>query len=244
MSKPREETEKKTAHKLFALWTGRESEWLTYKEIISRLKEDGISERTVARYLSILVHNKKLMKEERGYKKTFYRPYDEFMHTLSLSRDLFRIHEESLSRIGKEIVRKFEKTLVDSKEIGDRILELISEEIDKIPEEKRSDEEVAEAIINVLSRERLTELDSKILVSLVDRFLFDAFYYPLSDPYGCVGTTEPFVDIDILERNVSLLLSSYMNLWSFMYKHPGASFEFQKYIKEKFSGIISIKKNQ
>lgn len=75
--------ERTTTNKLLALWIGRETKWLTYKEIVNALKDQGISERTVARYLLALIHDRKLMKEERGYKKTFYRPYDEFIQHLA-----------------------------------------------------------------------------------------------------------------------------------------------------------------
>lgn len=233
-----EEKERKITHKLLALWTGREKEWLTYKQIVSELKRLGISERTVVRYLSTLTRERKLIKEERGYKKTFYRPDDDFLETLYPSLDWIRIHEESLSRMVRDvIITKFERAIINSKETDERIEKLISEEIDKIPKETPTEDEVATAIYNVLSREKLTETDSKILVSLVKRFLFEAFYRPLSNPYGCAGTIEPHVLISSLENDIRTLLSAYMDLWSFTYRVPGASFKFEKYIKERFPSI-------
>ena len=112
----------------------------------------------------------------------------------------------------------------------------------EIPSKPPSEEEIAEAIYNVLSREKLTKSDSKILISLVERFIIEAFYRPFSNPYGCAGTIEPHINISNLERDISLLLSAYMDLWSFMYKCPGASFLFEKYMREKFPDLIPIKK--
>lgn len=215
---------------------------MTYKQIVNALKDQGISERTAARYLVALVRNRKLMKEEQGYKKTFYRPYDEFLARLSLSRDYFSVIEESLSLKAKDIVNRFEKTILDSRETDERISKLIVEEIDKIPEGSRSDSQVAEAIYNVLSREKLTESGSKILTSLIERFLTEAFYRSLADPFGCAGVFEPHINISSLERAISLLLSRYMDLWGFMYMTPGASLEFEKYMREELPALFSVKK--
>lgn len=229
----------KTTQKLLALWTGKEATWLTYKEIVNTLRDHGIGERTVARYLASLVHSRKLMKEERGYKKTFYKPYDEFLRRLSLSRDFFGVIEESFSLRAKDIVNRYERTILDSKEADERISKLIVDEIDRIPEGSRSDEDVAKVMYKVLSREKLTESDSKILVSKVERFLFEAFYHFLADPFGCAGVFEPHINLTSLERAISLLLSHYMELWAFIYEHPGASFEFEKYMREKFPNLPS-----
>jgi len=234
MGEMSEEKERKVIHRLVALWTGREKEWLTYKQIVSELKKRGLSERTAVRYLTTLVHERKLVREERGYKKTFYRPDEHFLKTLYPSLDWIHSYEEHLGRSVKETVSaKFERALINSKETDKRIEKLISEEIDKIPKEPPSEEDVAQAIYNVLSREKLSETDSRILVSSVERF-FKTLCESLSNPYGCAGTIEPYVLISSLARDIETLLSAYMDLWSFMYMVPGASFEFEKYMKEKF----------
>lgn len=244
----REEMKRRTSNKVLALWIRKETKWLTYKEIVKKLKEDGVSERTVARYLRTLVRDDKLLKEERGYKKTFYRPRDEFLHKLHLSYgDWIRIHEEYLTHIGKEIISRFERALAASKETDERITKLICEEIDKISEERTTltqDEIFENAIYNVLSKEKLQEPDSKILASLVTSFLLNAFCDPFSNPYGCAGTIEPHVLLSNLESEIMLLMESYMNLWSFMYMLPGASFKFENYIKEAFPGIFSLRKKR
>lgn len=241
----REERKRRISNKVLALWIRKETKWLTYKEIVQKLRDDGVSERTIARYLRTLVRDDKLLKEERGYKKTFYRPPDEFLHKLHLSYgDWIRIHEEYLSHIGKEISSRFERALAASEETDERISKLISEEIEKISKDTPSEDEIAEAIYSVLSREKLAESGYKTLVSLVERFMFEAFYRPLSNPYGCAGTIEPHVVISNLEGEIRLLLSSYMDLWSFMYMVPGASFEFEKYMRKKFAEIVKLEKKE
>jgi hypothetical protein len=231
----REEREGKITRQIVALWANREKEWLTYKEVVNELVKRGLSERTAIRYLITLVRERKLDREERGYKKTFYRPNQDFLRTLYPSLDWIRSQEELLERSVRETVsEKFEKALFDSRETDKRIEKLISEEIDKIPREPPSDEEVAQAIDNVLSREKMSEADSNMLAISVERFL-KAFYDSLSDPYNCAGLVEPHILISDLAQNVTNLLSGYMDLWSFIYRVPRASFEFKKYMEEKLS---------
>lgn len=242
MGEIKEEKERDTTHKVLSLWTGKESEWLTYKEIVKKLRCERVSERTVARYLLILVREKKLEKEERGYKKTFYRPYDEFLKTLSLSRDWLRIHEVFLSRTGRDLINKIEQSLVDAEETGKRMNKLICKEIEKIARRNSTltaDEISDEALHNVLSREKLEKTELQILVSKVRRFIYDVIYHPLSNPHGCAGTIEPYVVLGEIEGEITRLLSSYVELWGFMYKHPGASFAFEKYIRENFPTLFS-----
>jgi hypothetical protein len=233
----------KVTHELLSLWADKEKEWLTYKQIVTELKQRGVSERTTVRYLKRLVREGKLVREERGYKKTFYKPDEDFLEMLYPSLDWIRIHEEFLVQRIKEIAAaKFEAAITDSRETDERINKLISEEIDKISKETPSDEEVNEAICSVLSRERLTESDFKILTSLVNRLLLKAIYRPFSHPFGHAGTTEPYIAISNLESSISLLLSTYMDLWAFMYKHPAASFEFEKHMQKEFPSLFREKK--
>jgi hypothetical protein len=232
------EKERKIVHELLTLWAGKEKEWLTYKQIVNELKRRGVSERTTVRYLNTLVGERKLMKEERGYKRTFYRPDEDFLTMLYPSLDWIRCHEEFLGQTVKDIVSsKFENAITSSKETYERIEKLISEEIGKISKETAMDDEMAgKAIYNVLSREKLSDAQSKTLFSLIERFL-KVFYENLSPPYSCAGTIEQYVLISNLEREIVNLLWAYMDLWNFIYTVPGASFEFEKYLKEKLPFI-------
>jgi hypothetical protein len=234
----REAREQKVSRQILALWASREKDWLTYKEVVNELVKWGLSERTAIRYLITLVRERKLEREERGYKKTFYRPNQDFLRTLHPSLDWIRSQEELLERSVRETVsEKFEKALFESRETEKRIEKLISEEINKIPRESPSDEEVAQAIADVLSREKMSETDSNMLAIFVERF-FKAFYESLSDPYECAGLVEPHILISDLAQNITKLLSGYMDLWSFIYRVPRASFEFKKYMEEKLPFLL------
>lgn len=223
--------ERKITHKLLALWTGREKDWLTYKQIVSELKRFGVSERTIVRYLSILTRERKLIKEERGYKKTFYRPHDQFWEALSHSKEWLRISEESLSRIGKYVMDTLKKSIIDAEETTKLIEKLLPKEIDKLPEnEKNTDEGVEKAIDHVLRRESLSDEELKVLASLVSALLRNVSLC-LSNPYvfGRIGSQEDLASI--LDDDIWSLVLSYMKLWSFLYEHPAAVSEFKKYMR-------------
>jgi len=232
--------ERKITHKLLALWTGREKEWLTYKQIVSELKRLGVSERTIVRYLSTLIREKKLIREERGYKKTFYRPHDRFWEALTHSKDWFRVSEESLSRIGKSVMDALKKSIIDAEETTKQTEKLVQKEVDKLPEnEKDTDEGIEKAIEYVLSGGSLNDQEHKTLVSLVGTLLRNVCLY-LSNPYVFGRIVSPEDLASILDDDIRWLLSSYMKLWSFLYEHPAAVPEF-KGICERSFGELSIR---
>lgn len=224
-------------HRIFSLWTNRENEWLTYKDIVKDIKSFGISERTLARYLSRLVQEGKLVKEERGYKRTFYKPYDRFMDQLRKSRDLFRVYEANLSKLGPELVDGLEKAILESRDTDERIENLICDEIEKMPAEEGEEEFVAsKAISNVLSREKLSTSDRESLHEMIEPFLAENFYRDLSN-VPCAGTIEPHLLIEFFSNNIQRMVLSYAELWYFLYKNPGASFEFESYMSEKIQAL-------
>lgn len=235
-----EEREGKTIYKLLALWAGRERKWLTYKEIVIGLQAHRISERTVDRYLSTLVREGKLIRKERGYKKTFYRPHDQFWEAISHSREQFRISEESLSRIGKSVMDALNKSIIDAEETTKQIEKLVQKEVDKLPEnEKDTDEGIEKAIEYVLSGGSLNDQEHKTLVSLVGALLRNVCLY-LSNPYVFGRIVSPEDLASILDDDIRWLVSSYMKLWSFLYEHPAAVPEF-KGICERSFGKLSIR---
>lgn len=218
------EREGRTTHKLLALWTGRKQDWLTYKEIVKGLEDFGISDRTVDRYLTALVKAGKLVKEERGYKRTFYRPRDEFLQELSQSRDWLRIHEESLSRIGKYVMDMMEKSVIDVKEITEKI----RNEIDNLLErEEDSEEGILKAVFHVLSNRALTKKERKMLTSLLDG-LFNKIYHCLSNPYvhGRIANLDQLAST--MDDDIRSVVSAYMDVWRFIYEHPGALLQFKR----------------
>lgn len=219
--------------KMLALWSRKvnEGKWASYKEIVGDLNSMGVSERTVARYLSALVAEQKLEKVERGYKKTFYRPHGKFWESLSRSKQ-FRISEESLSRIGKYVTDVLEKTTIDAEETTKLIEELVQEEHNKLPEnEKHSAEGWEKAIDHVFSEAAAEKDERRTLDALVDSLLKDTIYPGLTNPYvlGRIASTETLASI--LQDDIWDLVSRYMDVWVFLYKHPGTVSEFKKHVK-------------
>ena len=205
---------------------------MTYKQIVSELKRLGVSERTIVRYLSTLTREKKLIREERGYKKTFYRPHDRFWEALAHSKEWFRVNEESSSRIGKYVIDALKKSIIDSEETTKRIEKLLLKEIDKLPEnEKDTDEGIEKAIDHVLRRESLSDEELKILASLASALLRNVNFC-LSNPYVFGRVASPEDLASILNDDVQSLVSSYMKLWVFLYEHPAAVLEFKKYMRK------------
>lgn len=230
--------EQKTVLKLLALWKGREKEWLTYKQIIQEARKYGVSERTAVRYLNSLVRERKLMKDERGYKKTYYRPDEAFLSELYPSFDFVRIQEELLGRRIEEIISlKFESAVVSAKETSARITKLVCEELDRISEKTTpSEDDLAEALYNVLNREKISDGDSNTLLSLVKQF-FEAFEKPISNPYGTAGTIEPHLLINSMQDEIVAFFSAFMDLWSFVYRTPGAAFKAKEHLQKMWSSL-------
>jgi hypothetical protein len=229
------EKEERTTHKLLALWAGRKQDWLTYKEIVKGLRGFGIGDRTVDRYLATLVRDGKLSKEERGYKKTFYTPRNEFLQELSQSRDWLRIYEESLSRIGEYVMGMTETAVIDSKETTEKI----RDEIDNLSEyERDSDERIMKAVSKILSKQTLTKKERKMLNSLLDR-LFDTIYRCLSNPYVHGRIADPDEVASTVDDDVRSVVSAYMNAWKFIYEHPGGLLR----VREKYAKGASSRRS-
>lgn len=222
---------------MLSLWVNREDEWLSYKEIVKEAKIVGLPERTLVRYLSKLVEEMKLVKEERGYKKTFYKPFDRFLDQLHKSRDYFRVYEVTLSKLGAELVDGLEKTILESRDTDERIENQICEELEKMPahmvkEPPWESPAYSDAIANVLSREKLSTEDREMLQQRISSFLVENFLISFSS-VPCAGTIEPHLLIEFFSNQIGRMVLSYAELWYFLYKRPGASSEFESYITEK-----------
>ena len=122
------------------------------------------------------------------------------------------------------------KSIIDAEETTKRIEKLLQKEIDKLPEnEKDTDEGIEKAIDHVLRRESLSDEELKTLASLVSTPLRNVNLC-LSNPYvfGRIASQEDLASI--LDDDITSLVSSYMKLWSFLYKHPAAVSELKKYM--------------
>lgn len=224
-----------TTNKLLALWAGKQDEWLKYKEIVNALKDQGIGERTANRYLATLVHDGKLDKEERGYKRTFYRPNEDFLHKLSQLPDWLRIHEESLNRIGSYVMSTVEEAVIGAEETTEKI----RKEIDSLPEhEKDSDERIVEAVFGVLSKRALTEKEGRELTLLFNSLL-GKIYNCLSNPYVHGRIADPDQVAPIMDEDIWSVVCGYMDVWRFIYEHPGALLQF----KREYESTVSSRRS-
>jgi len=95
--------------RILSLWLYQKN-WLTRKEI---KEETEIPERSVDRHLQKMVKEGRLEKEERGYKKTYYRLHGR----LKLERDHVLVCEEYLVRTIRRVLREARSLLtVDEEE--------------------------------------------------------------------------------------------------------------------------------
>lgn len=131
----REHTRSKQLDRLLSIWSGREDQWLTYKEIIDESAKLGLNVRTVARWLNVLVNSEELSRQEKGYNKTFYKPNrKKVLPSLKLVNE----QEEYMCNDIKDIIaEKFEKTMTWYEVKGRAnkpALNLSQEELDKLGE--------------------------------------------------------------------------------------------------------------
>jgi DNA-binding transcriptional ArsR family regulator len=245
MKSNHQEKERKVTHQILALWSGREKEWLTYKQITSELKKTNVSERTVARYLLTLTGDGKLDKNERGYKKTFYKPREDFLKTLRPSLDWIRINEESLGRIGKYVMDVMIKTVEESGKTTKSIRKRLDKEISNLSENEEFADNVEEIVSDILAKETLTNNEEAEFYSLLKNLIQETIYFDLSSPYVLGRIVDREELASILRDNIRSVVESYMHLWAYMYKHPAALLELKQCMnlqRHVGSNIAPVKK--
>lgn len=221
--------------KILSLWTEETKEKLiSYKEIVYILKNDGISERTVARYLLTLVNQNKLDKIVRGYKKTFYQPSKEFWENFSQPVQQFQITEESLKRIGTYVINTLTAAIVDAEETTKQTNTSLWEKISSLVPDNKIDDSWAftKAMDMVLNEKDPTEEEKKELHELVDSLIKQGLILPLSNPtvFARLDTEKDITCT--LQEDIWGLVKSFMAVWTFLYKHPQAVREFEKYLQK------------
>lgn len=227
MSTKSEEMERKVTHQILAVWSGRKKEWLTYKEIVGEMKGRGVSERTVGRYLLALAREGKLERDERGYKRVFYRPREGYLETLRSSRDYIRMKEESLCGIGKYVIDTMIETVRGSEEVTKRIQASVEDGMKRMPEDEIGGENFDKMICDVLAKEGLTQKQRDEFLSLLELLVKGAF--KIYNPYVFGRIADPAQLSDILDDDVWEMIKSYMHLWAYMYEHPATMLELEKY---------------
>jgi DNA-binding transcriptional ArsR family regulator len=229
---------RRVQQKILSLWSGmgKEKEPVSYKQIVSSLKNDGVSERTVARYLLKLVEDGKLEKIERGYKKTFYRPYDKVWDNLVESKQQFQISEESLNRIGAYVMNTLSATITDAQKTTEQFQRRVWEDICSVPEyEQNSNANFDKAMDLVLHEKKPTEEERKELNKLIKSLVEDGLLPTLTCPpvFARLYTEEELPEI--VQANIWELVKKFMNIWAFLYKHPWAVPEVEENLSKKIS---------
>jgi hypothetical protein len=224
--------------KILSLWSGKgkKREPISYKQIALSLKDDGVSERTVVRYLLKLVEDGKLEKIVRCYKKTFYRPYDNVWETLAESKQQFQISEESLSRIGVYVMNSLRESITDAKKTTEQFHDRLWQEICSVPDqEQNSSANFDKAMKLVLREEKPTEEERKELNKLVKSLIEDGLLTALTcQPVFTRLYTEKELP-EIIQENIWELTKKFMNIWTFLYKHPWAVPELEENLGKEIS---------
>jgi hypothetical protein len=220
------------------LWEKRnkkEANWLTYKQIIQESKKYGVSERTTVRYLNTLVSEGKLEKDERGYKKTFYKPTKVFWADIGHNDQQYRINGKSLEPIGKYVMDYLRKTIAETNDIQkDR--ETNWEKIAELsPGDANDSESFYEVAHLFFKKGKLTRQEKDELFALLNSFKNNLFQ-SLTNPTVFARIEAESELPCLVENSVWNMIRSYMELWAFIYKHPGGVLELEKY-KTKLKAI-------
>jgi hypothetical protein len=230
-----------TILKILSLWEEnkndssekKEFEWLKYKEILQETKKYGLSQKTTVRYLNALVNEGKLEKDERGYKKTYYRPTKEVWEEIEHNDQRYRIGEKSLKLIGRYVMDTLSKIAQeDESEVWEKIA--------KLSPDDGSDTTQAfdEAMDDFIKERKLTQQEKNELFSLVISLFKDSLFQTITNRTIFTGV-EPKLELpNLLQENIWKITKSYMALWTFVKKHPGAILELEE-IQKKFIKDLS-----
>jgi DNA-binding transcriptional ArsR family regulator len=228
------EANKQIEQKILSLWTkATKDELVSYKELIKILKSDGVSERTVARHLLTLMKENKLEKIEQGYKKTFYKPTEEFWKNASYLKKQSQIHEESLKRIGTYIMNRLNAAIENAEETTKYAETTVWEKISEfLPNDESADDTEAfeKGMEAFLNEKKLTEGQRKELYSLVDSLIKDGICQALTDP-TVFARLQPKEELPyILEEYIWKIVRAFMAVWIFLYEHPYAVPELESHL--------------
>lgn len=218
--------------------------WLKYKQILEEAKNLGLSQRTVVRYLNTLVNEGKLEKNERGYKKTYYRPTKDFWAEIEHYNQQYRISEKSLEPIGKYVMDTLRKTITETKnieedyrEVWEKIVELSSDNCDTTPA-------FTQAMGTFIKNRKLDQKEKKELDLLVSSLFNGSIIQSLTNPLIFARVEEKDELPAILEEDVWSLVKSFIDLWTFVYKHPGAVLELEDLRISGTKGPSKIKQDK
>ena len=205
MSSTNNETERKATRKMLPIWRRRENELLSYKQIVEETKKRELSERTTVRYLNLLVGAEVLEREERGYKKTFYKPNAAKWELLMKPASVRVVNDQEeffWNNLRDVIAEKFEKTIFRYETKGQSEIDCSKSQLSPQNTEK----------LKSLTKSMISSLNSSLTYKYLD------------------GKNNPYTVYDLLTNNLLDFISSQMELWSFIAETPGAAEEFKKQI--------------
>ena len=119
---------------------------------------------------------------------------------------------------------RMENAVTDAKETTEKIREEIDNQLEC---EEDSEEGILKAVFHVLSNRALTKKESKMLTSLLDG-LFTTIYDCLSNPYvhGRIADLDQLAST--IDDDIRSVVSAYMDVWRFIYEHPGTLLQFKR----------------
>ena len=83
------------------------------------------------------------------------------------------------------------------------------------------------AVFHVLSKQALTKEESNTLTSLLNG-LFNKIYHCLLNPYVHGRIADPDQLASIMDEDIGSVVSAYMDVWRFIYEHPGALLQLKR----------------
>lgn len=228
-----EDKKRETTLTILSLWEKKQGaneeteNWLKYKQILEEAKKLGLSQRTVVRYLNALVKEGKLDRDERGYKKTFYRPTKDFWAEIEHDNQQYRISEKSLESIGRYVMETLSNTIAETKTAKSDYTEVWEKINELSPEDGDTTDAFTKAMDSFFKSRKLTQQEKNDIHILIISFLNDNLFRSLTNP-TIFSRVESEYDLpSMLEDDIWNLVKSFMDIWSFIYKHPGAVLEIE-----------------
>lgn len=126
------------------LWIGKENDEIPYKDIANELENQGVSKRTVPRYLFTLIKKGALERIERGYKRTFYKPKEDFYQEYLYLKKKTRQSQESLKEISQYVMDSLTKSIAESKPLTEQLYNRVWSEIYSVTKKDEGNTEIFE----------------------------------------------------------------------------------------------------
>ena len=162
-----------------------------------------------------------MVRIERGYKRTYYKPVEEFYACYADLKEELEENQEELSEIAKSVFSTVRKTMADSKDLSEHLYNRVWEEIYSVTEKDEFNTEIFDEATDHIVRQKLGKKDRATYYQLFEDLIQNCMV-PLTDRAIFARLD---VEIDLpseIQYQIVSLVKAYMALWDFIYKHPGA----------------------